>query len=141
MRLINSIKDDYKLYKSKLEEQDWEFIKNAEKNFIRHLQWIRSTYAEYSHNKKLLQEIQGKKKLKARDLRYKNELLANIAIFEREKAFLEKSEVFIMDLMLKSSRLIWEEYSENLQIPHTFDEIINSEKNLKFFYSQGIINT
>ena len=29
MRLINSIKDDYKLYKSKLEEQDWEFIKNA----------------------------------------------------------------------------------------------------------------
>jgi ATP-dependent RNA helicase SUPV3L1/SUV3 len=141
MRLINNIKEEYNLYKTKLQQNDLKFIKDSEKNLIRHLQWIRSTYAEYSHNKKLLENLQGKKKLKARELRYRNELIASITVFERSKALLEESEAFVMGLMLQSSRLIWEEYSENLQIPHDFDEIINSEKNLKFYYSQGIINT
>lgn len=141
MRLINNIKEDYKLYKSKLEQKDLRFIMDSEKNLIRHLSWIKSILAEHAHNKKLLQGFQGNKKLKAKELRIKNDLIAEITVIDRELEFLEEDRAFIMDLMLTSSRLLWEEYSKDLHIPHSFDEIINSEKNLKFYYNEGIINT
>lgn len=141
MRLINNIKEDYKSYKSKLEQNDLQFIMESEKNLIRHLSWIKSILAEHAHNKKLIQEFQGKKKLKAKELRVKNDLAAEITVIDRELEFLEEDRAFIMDLMLKSSRLVWEDYSKDLHIPHSFDEILESEKNLKFYYNEGIINT
>ncbi|WP_139903696.1 helicase-related protein [Clostridium thermarum] len=141
MRLLNNIKDEYNLYRAKLEQNDLRYIMEAEKKLIRHLSWIKSIFAEHAQNKKMLQELQGKKKLKAKEMRLRNDLIAEITVIEREWQFLEEDYGFIKELMLKSSRLLWEKYSHEHDIPHTFDEIIGSEKNLKFYYNQGIINT
>lgn len=141
MKLLNSIKDENKLYKSKLEQNDIDFIAGAEKNLIRHLMWLKSLFADLSNNKKQLNEMQGKKKLKAKDLRLRNELISNISILEKELDFLEEDKKLIEELMLKSSKIIWDDYANEFNIPHSFDEILSSEKNLKYYYNEGIINT
>lgn len=141
MRLINNIKEEYNLYKSKVEQNDIKFIAGAEKNLIRHLRWLNSIFAELTNSKKQLMSLQMSKKLKAKDLRLRNELTSSISMIEKEWDFLEEDKKFVMDLMLKSSRMIWDEYVNEFNIPHSFDEVLSSEKNLKYYYNEGIINT
>ncbi|MDP4089471.1 MAG: DEAD/DEAH box helicase [Bacillota bacterium] len=129
------------MYKSKLEQNDLKFISEAEKDLIKHLMWVRSVLGELSNYRKRLAELQGKRQMKAKDLRLRNELISNITKIEKELDFLEEDMRFTKDLMLKSSRLIWEEYAGENNIPHSFDEIIGNEKNLKYYYNEGIVNT
>ncbi|OPJ65033.1 helicase-related protein [Clostridium oryzae] len=141
MKLIDSIKEENKVFKIKYEQGDKQFLVESEKIFIRHLNWIDSIIAEYTYNKKLFSEFNGKRKLKAKELREKNALQLQIKLVENDLDFLHQDVNFVKNIMLESSKLIWEEYSKRLSLSHTFDEILDNEKNLKYYYRNGILDT
>lgn len=143
MNLLDSIKEEYLLFQSKYNTKDTTYIANSEHIFMRHLSWINSLRSEHFHNKKVLEEINsgGVKKLKAKDMKRKKLLEASISIVEDNLDFLEKDLEFVKKLMLTSSKILWDTYKTKNHITHEFDEILSNEKNLKYYYNNGIINT
>ncbi|MDT8716169.1 RNA helicase [Clostridium sp. 19966] len=143
MNLLTSIKDEYLLFQSKSNSNDTKYIADSEHIFIRHLSWINSLRSEHFHNKKLLEEINSSntKKLKAKEIKRKKLLETSISVVEDNLDFLNKDSEFVKKLMLTSSKMVWDSYKIKNKISHGFDEILSNEKNLKYYYNNGIINT
>lgn len=140
-KLFNTIMEQSNLFQYKYSQKDMEYLKDAEKEIIKHLQRINTLYAELNYSKKQLKSIESLKKLKARDLKERKELKENIAFIENQKDFLNEDSETIKNIFKEVSRLIWEDYSKEKSINHSFEDIIRSERNLRFFYNEGIINT
>lgn len=140
-KLLSTINEQSKLFQYKYSQGDMKFLKEAERDIIKHLQRINTLNAELNYSKKQLKGIESLKKLKARDLKERKELKENIAFLESEESFLKEDNEKIRDIFREVSKLIWADYSKDKEINHTFEEIIQSQRNQRFFYNEGIINT
>lgn len=140
-KLLKTIKEQSNYYEHKFNEKDETFLKGAEKDLIKHLNRINTVIAELSYSKKQLKALESIKKLKARDFREKKELKDNVAFLQGEEPFLNQDRDKIRNILRESSKLVWEDYRQEKAIPHSFDEIIQNSRNLRFFYNEGIINT
>ena len=140
-KLLNTIKEQSNLFQYKYSQGDMKYLKDSEKEIIKHLQRINTFYAELNYSRKQLKGIESLKKLKARDLKERKELRENISFLENEEDFLKEDNEKIKTIFREVSKSIWEDYSKDKEINHSFEEIIQSQRNQRFFYNEGIINT
>jgi ATP-dependent RNA helicase SUPV3L1/SUV3 len=141
MKLLNSIKENSDIFDWKYFKEDEKFLRSAEKDLIKHINRINSLLADLNFLRKQFEELSHKKKLKAKEFKLKKDLSEHIAFLEGEEDFLIKDRDRTKEILRESSEIVWEIYRKSNNIPYSFEEILNSERNLKFFYNEGIINT
>jgi ATP-dependent RNA helicase SUPV3L1/SUV3 len=140
-KLISLIKENSDIFDWKYFKEDEKFLKTAEKDLIKHMNRINSVLAEFNFLKKQLEELSLKKKLKAKEFKEKKDLVEHLAFLESEVDFLNEDKERTKEILLEASEIVWEEYRKSRNLPYSFQDILNSEKNLKYFFNEGIINT
>jgi ATP-dependent RNA helicase SUPV3L1/SUV3 len=140
-KLIKTIKENSYYYELKYNDHDIKFLKDSEKDLIKHLNRINTIFAELAFLRKQLGSLTDKKKLKAKDFKEKKELTEHLAFLEGDEIFLIEEKDRTRTILKAASKLIWDEFKVERNLPYSFEEIIDNERNLKFFLNEGIINT
>jgi ATP-dependent RNA helicase SUPV3L1/SUV3 len=140
-KLLTTIKESSDIFDWKYFKEDDKFLKTAEKDLIKHMNRINSLLAEFNFLKKQLSELSSKKKLKAKEFKEKKDITEHLAFLESEMDFLNEDKERTKEILSEASEIVWEDYRKSKNLPYTFQDILNSEKNLKYFYNEGIINT
>jgi ATP-dependent RNA helicase SUPV3L1/SUV3 len=140
-KLLETLKDESARFEWKHFKEDERFLKSAEKDLIKHINRINTLLAELNFLRRQLNEFSEKKKLKAKEMKEKRELSEHLTFLESEESFLNEDRENTKKILMDSSKLIWEDYRKAKNIPYTFEDIIDSQRNLKFYLSEGIVAT
>jgi ATP-dependent RNA helicase SUPV3L1/SUV3 len=140
-KLLEALKEASTRFEWKHFKEDEKFLKSAEKDLIKHINRINSLLAELNFLRRQISELNEKKKLKAREVKEKRELQEHIAFLQSEESFLNEDRENTKKILMDSSKLVWEDYKKSKNIPYSFEDIIDSKRNLKFYLSEGIIAT
>lgn len=140
-KLLDALKETSARFEWKHFKEDEKYLKSAEKDLIKHINRINSLLAELNFLRRQLSELNEQKKLKARQIKEKRELQEHLAFLQGEEDFLNEDRENTKKILMDSSKLVWEDYRTSKNIPYTFEDIIDSKRNLKFYLSEGIIAT